>query len=52
MGKVLLADDHELVRETIAAYLAQNGAHDVTSVGSLDQALEALADAQPSAGFS
>ena len=42
MGRVLLADDHELVRETIAAYLGQNGAHEVTSVGSFDEAVEAL----------
>ena len=42
MGRVLLADDHELVRETIAAYLTQNGAHEVTSVGSFDEAVEAL----------
>ncbi|GAA6150135.1 response regulator transcription factor [Pseudooceanicola nitratireducens] len=42
MGRVLLADDHELVRETIAAYLTQNGAHEVTSVGSFDEAVSAL----------
>lgn len=42
MGRVLLADDHELVRETIAAYLSQNGAHEVVSVGSFDDALAAL----------
>ncbi len=42
MGRVLLADDHELVRETIAAYLTQNGAHEVTSVGSFDEAVAAL----------
>lgn len=42
MGKVLLADDQELVRETLAAYLAQNAAHIVVSVGSFDEAMSAL----------
>jgi len=42
MGRILLADDHELVRETIAAYLMQNGLHHVRAVANLSQAREAL----------
>ena len=43
MARILLADDHDLVRETVAAYLKQNGLHDVTSVADLDAANQALA---------
>ncbi|WP_136635688.1 response regulator transcription factor [Pseudooceanicola onchidii] len=42
MGKILLADDHGLVRETIAAYLMQNGLHEVTAVGDMTGAEAAL----------
>lgn len=44
MGKILLADDHGLVRETIAAYLMQNGVHDVAAVADLSGAESALAE--------
>ena len=43
MGNVLLADDHELVRETIAAYLSHHGSHTVVSVGRFSEASQALA---------
>tara|TARA_R110002124_G_scaffold11597_15_gene55292 strand:- start:57848 stop:58438 length:591 start_codon:yes stop_codon:yes gene_type:complete len=42
MGKVLLADDHELVRETIAAYLRQAGRHEVVPAASLSEAVRAM----------
>ncbi|EAQ01077.1 DNA-binding response regulator, LuxR family protein [Pseudooceanicola batsensis HTCC2597] len=42
MGKVLLADDHDLVRETIAAYLRQTGLHEVHPVEGLNAAQDAL----------
>ena len=42
MAKILLADDHELVRETIAAYLMQAGLHEVASVADLAGAEAAL----------
>ena len=44
MGTVLLADDHELVRETIAAFLRQNGGHEVVSVGSFSEVESAIRD--------
>ena len=40
--RVLLADDHDLVRETIACFLSQNGMAEVYGVGSLDEALLAF----------
>ncbi|WP_375172853.1 response regulator transcription factor [Pseudooceanicola sp.] len=42
MGTILLADDHELVRDTIAAYLMQNGRHNVRAVANLAEAEIAL----------
>lgn len=40
MARLILADDHELVRETIAAYLRATGAFEVDLADSLDGALE------------
>lgn len=42
MGNILLADDHDLVRETIAAYLKQTGLHQVTAVADLTAAEKML----------
>ena len=39
--RILIADDHDLVRETIALYLETEGADEVVSVDSLDAAVEA-----------
>lgn len=41
MKKLLIADDHELVRETIADYLRLQGGFEVASADALDSALEA-----------
>jgi two-component system, NarL family, nitrate/nitrite response regulator NarL len=38
--RILLADDHDLVREAIAAFLKSEGGADVTMVGTLDEAIE------------
>ena len=40
--KVLIADDHDLVRDAIAAFLAAEGAETVATAGSLDDALAAV----------
>ncbi|NBO21174.1 MAG: DNA-binding response regulator [Rhodobacteraceae bacterium] len=40
--RILLADDHDLVRETLAAFLVSEGMTEVRSVPSLPRALEAL----------
>jgi len=40
MTKLLIADDHDLVRETIADYLRQQAGFDVDTAHSLEQALE------------
>jgi len=42
MPTILLADDHSLVRDTIAAYLTQKGGFTVTAVADLDEARVAL----------
>ncbi|MGI3171488.1 response regulator [Pseudooceanicola sp. C21-150M6] len=42
MSHLLLADDHDLVRETIAEYLRRAGGLDVYCVGSLTEARTAL----------
>lgn len=39
MTRLLLADDHDLVRETIGEYLRLQGGHDVAQANSLDGAL-------------
>ena len=41
--RLLVADDHGLVRETIALYLEAEGITDIQSVDSLDAALQAIA---------
>lgn len=40
--KILIADDHDLVRDTIAAFLAAECAESVVTAGSLDDALGAV----------
>ena len=42
MTTILLADDHQLVRDTIAAYLASSGRFKVETAKDLDEALEIL----------
>lgn len=42
MARVLLADDHDLVRETVAAYLRCEGGFAVDVAGALDAALSAV----------
>jgi two-component system, NarL family, nitrate/nitrite response regulator NarL len=41
--KVLVADDHDLVRETIAAFLQAEGVGEITTAASLDMALALVA---------
>lgn len=41
--RILLADDHDLVRETLAAFLVAEGFREVQSVSTLEQALAAIA---------
>ena len=41
--RLLLADDHDLVRDAIAALLRQGGCDEVRTAGTLEEALEALA---------
>ena len=45
--RILLADDHSLVREAICAFLTAEGFEDVTGVSSLDEALERVAAGTP-----
>jgi two-component system, NarL family, nitrate/nitrite response regulator NarL len=40
--RILLADDHDLVRETIAAYLQANGFQDISLAASLAEAMQLL----------
>lgn len=42
--RILLADDHDLVRETLAAFLLAEGFAEVRMVATLEAALEALAE--------
>jgi DNA-binding NarL/FixJ family response regulator len=42
MPKILLADDHDLVRETISAYLGTVDDFDVSSASNLDSALDMM----------
>lgn len=44
MSRVLLADDHDLVRETLAAYLRSEGGFEVDVAGGFDAALSAVRD--------
>jgi len=45
--RLLLADDHDLVRETIAAYLRQHGGFEVAVAATLDEALASAQDDGP-----
>ena len=45
--RILLADDHDLVREMVCAYLQSEGLGPVTSAGDLDQALRCVAESGP-----
>ena len=40
--RILVADDHALVRETIAAFLSSEGESEVSTAGTLDEALEVV----------
>lgn len=42
--RILLADDHDLVRETLAAFLQREGIAQVTTVSNLDEAIAAASD--------
>jgi DNA-binding NarL/FixJ family response regulator len=42
--RILVADDHDLVRETIAMFLQNEGMSDVVTVESLDAGLDAVAE--------
>lgn len=42
MTRILIADDHELVRETIAAYLLSAAQMEVAQCADLDSALEMI----------
>lgn len=41
--RILIADDHELLRDVLRSYLAAEGGFDVTTVADLPQALAAIA---------
>ena len=45
--RILLADDHDLVRETIAMFVASEGMDEVTGVSSVDEALDAVTKTGP-----
>jgi two-component system nitrate/nitrite response regulator NarL len=45
--RLLLADDHDLVRETLAAFLQAEGVEKVVAVADLPEALAALAKEEP-----
>lgn len=45
--RILLADDHDMVRETISAYLQSEGGAEVTSTDDLPQALQKIEDHGP-----
>lgn len=45
--RILIADDHDLVRDTISAYLEKDGDVEVTAVGTFDEARRVLGDAGP-----
>ena len=42
--RILIADDHDLVRETLAAYLTSEGAAQVRTASTLDTALQEIAN--------
>lgn len=45
--RILIADDHELVRDTISAYLEQSGDVAVSAVGTFDDARRMMTEAGP-----
>ena len=45
--RILLADDHDLVRETIATFVASEGMDDVTGASSVDEAITAVRENGP-----
>ncbi|MHC9237373.1 response regulator transcription factor [Pseudooceanicola sp. 502str34] len=47
MRRILLADDHNLVRETLAAYLREAGGFGVEDVETLEEACARIADEGP-----
>lgn len=47
MATILLADDHQLVRDTIAAYLSSSGGFQVRTAQDLDEAFEILDEPTP-----
>ncbi len=47
MPNILIADDHDLVRDTIAAYLGKSEGFVIETASSLDDALEKLAGITP-----
>ncbi|MGR3839885.1 MAG: response regulator transcription factor [Cognatishimia sp.] len=42
--RILIADDHDLVRDTLCEYLRKEGATEVVSASTLDEALDASGD--------
>lgn len=47
MARILLADDHQLVRDTIAAYLSSSGGFAVETAQDLDEAFDILKKPTP-----
>ena len=45
--RILIADDHDLVRDTLSAFLEQAGGFEVTTVGSFGEVEGRLAEAAP-----
>lgn len=45
--RILLADDHDLVRDTLAAYLQNKGGADMSTAATLDEALAIARDSGP-----
>jgi len=45
--RILIADDHDLVRETLAAFLSSGGACEVECAGTLDEAMRATRGREP-----
>ncbi len=42
MARILIADDHALVRDTISLFLSESGAHNVSSVDSVEACVQAV----------
>lgn len=45
--RLLLADDHQLLRDTLSTYLAQQNDMEIVTVGNIDEAQEVLARSAP-----